>query len=88
MPSEKMRWSGTAVTECAIGHCGTLFARGLKTGPLLCEAQGLDLSVDNAGSSFSVFHLLVTLWLLLERYAALFGNASSSSWWGLDLMHF
>jgi hypothetical protein len=74
-----MRWSGTAVTECAIGHCGILSTQGLKTGPLMCEAQGLDLSVDNPGSSFSVFHYIVTPWLLSERCAALFGNASSSS---------
>jgi hypothetical protein len=67
MPSERMRWSGTAVTECAIGYCGILSTQGLKTGPLLGEAQGLDLSVDNPGSSFSVFHHIVTLWPLPEH---------------------
>jgi len=62
-----------------------LSAQGLKTGPLLCEAQGLDLSVNKPGRSFSVFHHVVTLWMLLEHYTALSGNASSLCWWGLVL---
>jgi hypothetical protein len=85
MPSEKMRWSGIAVTECAIGHRKILSTQGLKTGPLTCEAQGLDLSVDNPDSSYSVVNYIVTLWLLLEHYAGLLSNAFTSSWWGLDL---